>query len=158
MKSLELKIPPPLAAVLIGFAMCWTARLLPAVYLTGPWRSMLAGACAVFGLTVALLGVWAFRQARTTINPIHPEEASSVVTGGVFSLTRNPMYVGLTAVLVGLGCLALGAVGSSRSYRARALPHALSDHSRGARTELEIWPELRRLPQARSTLAIGVRN
>jgi protein-S-isoprenylcysteine O-methyltransferase Ste14 len=50
---------------------------------------------------VSILGVWAFRQAKTTINPVAPEKASSVVTGGIYSCTRNPMYVGLTAVLVG---------------------------------------------------------
>jgi protein-S-isoprenylcysteine O-methyltransferase Ste14 len=50
---------------------------------------------------LAILGVWAFRQAKTTVNPVNPEKASSVVTGGVYSYTRNPMYVGLTALLVG---------------------------------------------------------
>jgi len=57
--------------------------------------------CAGFGVIVAILGVWAFRQAKTTVNPVTPEKASSVVTGGIYSYTRNPMYVGLTAVLVG---------------------------------------------------------
>jgi protein-S-isoprenylcysteine O-methyltransferase Ste14 len=52
-------------------------------------------------LTVAILGSWAFRKAKTTVSPINPEKASSVVTGGIYSYTRNPMYVGLTAVLVG---------------------------------------------------------
>jgi len=50
---------------------------------------------------VALLGVRAFRQAKTALDPTTPEKASSVVTNGIFSYTRNPMYLGLTAVLVG---------------------------------------------------------
>ena len=62
---------------------------------------MFAGVCAGFGVIVALLGVWAFRQAKTTVNPVAPEKASSVVTNGIFSYTRNPMYLGLTAELVG---------------------------------------------------------
>jgi protein-S-isoprenylcysteine O-methyltransferase Ste14 len=77
------------------------ARQLPAIDLTGQWRYVLAGVCAGFGVTVAILGVWAFRQAKTTLNPVTPEKASSVVTGGIYSYTRNPMYVGLTAELVG---------------------------------------------------------
>lgn len=101
MQALELKVPPPVAALLVGVAMWAAARLLPAVPLTGQWRFTIAGACAVFGVIVALLGVWAFRRARTTVNPITPEKASSVVTGGIYNCTRNPMYVGLTAVLVG---------------------------------------------------------
>jgi protein-S-isoprenylcysteine O-methyltransferase Ste14 len=101
MQALELKIPPPVAAVLVGLAMWVTAYLPPAVHLTDQLRFTIAGVCAGFGLIVALLGVWVFRQAKTTINPVTPEAASSVVTGGIYSYTRNPMYVGLTAVLVG---------------------------------------------------------
>lgn len=101
MQALELKVPPPAAALLVGVAMWVAAHLLPAVRLTGQWRFTIAGVCASFGVIVALLGVWALRQARTTVNPVTPEKASSVVTGGIYSHTRNPMYVGLTAVLVG---------------------------------------------------------
>jgi protein-S-isoprenylcysteine O-methyltransferase Ste14 len=101
MQALELKVPPPIVAVLVGLAMWVVAHLLPAVDLTGQWRLMLAGVCAGFGVIVALLGFLAFRQAKTTVNPVNPEKATSVVTGGIFSYTRNPMYIGLTAVLVG---------------------------------------------------------
>jgi len=101
MQTLELKVPPPIVAVVVGVAMWGVAHLLPAVQLAAQWRLMLAGLCAGFGVIVALLGVWAFRQAKTTVNPVTPEKASSVVTDGIFSYTRNPMYVGLTAELVG---------------------------------------------------------
>ena len=101
MRALELRIPPPIAALLVGLAMWWTAHLLPVARLAGPLRVTIAGACAVFGLLGPVLGSWAFRRARTTVNPIHPEAASSVVTGGVYRYTRNPMYAGLTAILVG---------------------------------------------------------
>jgi protein-S-isoprenylcysteine O-methyltransferase Ste14 len=101
MPALELKIPPPLVALLVAFAMWASAHLLPAVRVTSQLHFVIAGACAAFGVTVALLGVSAFRQAKTTVNPVTPEKASSVVTTGIFSFTRNPMYVGLTTVLVG---------------------------------------------------------
>ena len=101
MRALELKVPPPVAALLVGVAMWAAAHLLPAVDLTSQLRLSIAGVCAGLGVIVAILGVWAFRQAKTTVNPVAPEKASSVVTGGIYSYTRNPMYVGLTAVLVG---------------------------------------------------------
>ena len=101
MQALELKIPPPAAALLVGLVMWGAAYLLPAVHLTSELRVMIAGLCAAFGLIVAFLGFWAFRRAKTTVSPVTPEAASSVVTGGVYRYTRNPMYVGLTAVLVG---------------------------------------------------------
>jgi len=57
-------------------------------------------AIALTGIGVALSGVIAFRHAKTTVNPLKPETASSIVTSGVFRFTRNPMYVGLALVLL----------------------------------------------------------
>jgi len=101
MQTLELKVPPPAAALLIALAMWAATYRLPAIHLPDQMRFLLAGVCAAFGVIVALSGVRAFREAKTTVNPVTPEKASSVVTNGIFSHTRNPMYLGLTAVLVG---------------------------------------------------------
>jgi protein-S-isoprenylcysteine O-methyltransferase Ste14 len=40
-----------------------------------------------------------FRSSGTTVDPIHPERASALVTGGPFTITRNPMYVGMAGLL-----------------------------------------------------------
>jgi protein-S-isoprenylcysteine O-methyltransferase Ste14 len=100
MQTLELKVPPPAAALLIALAMWAATYRLPAIHLPDQMRFLLAGVCAAFGVIVALSGVRAFREAKTTVNPVTPEKASSVVTNGIFSHTRNPMYLGLTSVLV----------------------------------------------------------
>jgi protein-S-isoprenylcysteine O-methyltransferase Ste14 len=47
-----------------------------------------------------VLGMLAFRRAKTTINPVNIGAASSIVTSGVYRYTRNPMYVGLALMLV----------------------------------------------------------
>jgi protein-S-isoprenylcysteine O-methyltransferase Ste14 len=39
----------------------------------------------------------------TTTNPLKPEAASALVRGGVFELSRNPMYLGSLLVLTGWG-------------------------------------------------------
>ena len=101
MRALELKVPPPIVAVLVGAAMWVVARLLPAAPLPDQLRFTFTAVCAGFGVMVALLGVWAFRRAKTTVNPVNPEKASSVVTSGIYGYTRNPMYLGLTSVLAG---------------------------------------------------------
>jgi len=44
-----------------------------------------------------------FRRARTTINPMDPGAASQLVTGGIFRISRNPMYLGLALLLAGWG-------------------------------------------------------
>jgi protein-S-isoprenylcysteine O-methyltransferase Ste14 len=41
-----------------------------------------------------------FRRQGTTVEPFEPSRASALVTSGVNSISRNPMYVGLTGLLV----------------------------------------------------------
>ena len=54
----------------------------------------------VVGLAFDLLGLLAFRAAQTTVNPLKPQRASALVTGGVYQVTRNPMYVGMCFLLL----------------------------------------------------------
>ena len=41
-----------------------------------------------------------FRKAKTTVNPTKPY-ASSLVTWGVYAISRNPMYLGGLTMLLG---------------------------------------------------------
>jgi protein-S-isoprenylcysteine O-methyltransferase Ste14 len=41
-----------------------------------------------------------FRRGGTTVDPIHPDRASALVTTGPNAVSRNPMYVGMAGVLV----------------------------------------------------------
>jgi protein-S-isoprenylcysteine O-methyltransferase Ste14 len=47
-----------------------------------------------------LAGLVSFKQAKTTINPLSPQNASSLVSSGIYGISRNPMYVGLVFLLV----------------------------------------------------------
>ncbi|HEV8503394.1 MAG TPA: methyltransferase, partial [Casimicrobiaceae bacterium] len=98
--SLELKIPPPAVAAVLAAAMWGLARVTPSIQMADGVRlaSALAVALAAIGFSVA--GVLAFRRARTTINPTQPQLTSSLVSSGIYTVTRNPMYVGLLLVLV----------------------------------------------------------
>jgi protein-S-isoprenylcysteine O-methyltransferase Ste14 len=96
-----LRIPPPLialaAAALIGALHRW----LPVAHvITSPWNALgvLVGALAI---VIILTAFRQFRRASTTVNPLDPSKATLLVTDGIFSLTRNPMYLGLLLLLVG---------------------------------------------------------
>jgi protein-S-isoprenylcysteine O-methyltransferase Ste14 len=41
-----------------------------------------------------------FRRSGTTLEPIHPDRASVLVTSGANAVSRNPMYVGMTGLLL----------------------------------------------------------
>ena len=100
MSFLDLLIPPPLVALLAAAAM-WGATLV-APSASGPsFRVPLAIVLAIAGLALSTSGRLAFRNAKTTANPLKPQAATSLVVAGIYKATRNPMYVGLALVLVG---------------------------------------------------------
>ncbi|MDH5178347.1 MAG: isoprenylcysteine carboxylmethyltransferase family protein [Gammaproteobacteria bacterium] len=55
------------------------------------------------GILVVLLGGIQFRQAGTTVNPLKPEQTSELVSTGLYSYSRNPMYVGFLLFLIAWG-------------------------------------------------------
>lgn len=101
MKALELKIPPPLIALLVGVSMWFARRYTPSLGLAIPGRTALAIGLVILGIALALAGVLAFRKAKTTVNPLKPEATSTIVASGIYRFTRNPMYLGMLVVLVG---------------------------------------------------------
>jgi protein-S-isoprenylcysteine O-methyltransferase Ste14 len=109
MNWLELKIPPPVVGLVIGVAMWFLAALGPGFALPDTARFWLALAIAGVGLGFDMSGLIAFVRRHTTVNPLKPANASALVTGGVYRITRNPMYLGmaclLTAWAIWLGAL-----------------------------------------------------
>jgi protein-S-isoprenylcysteine O-methyltransferase Ste14 len=101
MNALENKVPPPIVALLVGAVMWGIARLSPLPEGESPLRVAISSGLACLGILVVVLGMLAFRRAKTTINPVNIKAASSMVTSGVYRYTRNPMYIGLTVALVG---------------------------------------------------------
>jgi protein-S-isoprenylcysteine O-methyltransferase Ste14 len=98
---LELKIPPVAVALSMASLMGAVARFLPVGDVQLPASNLLAITFAAAGVVTSGLGVMAFRRARTTVNPTTPGATSSLVRTGIYSLTRNPMYLGFLLILGG---------------------------------------------------------
>jgi protein-S-isoprenylcysteine O-methyltransferase Ste14 len=101
MAALEHLIPPPLVVMIVGVAMKLVARLTDTVIQRSDWQWWAAGTLIITGLAVVTMGFVEFRRAQTTIDPVDIRAASSLVTSGVFRVTRNPMYLGFTLLLIG---------------------------------------------------------
>jgi protein-S-isoprenylcysteine O-methyltransferase Ste14 len=99
MQALENKVPPPIVAILVAAAMWSVSAVEPSLPIPEPARQVAVFAIALVGGSFDFLGLLAFHASRTTINPLKPEKASALVTGGIYRITRNPMYVGLTFLL-----------------------------------------------------------
>lgn len=101
MKSLELKVPPVLQVLIIAFVMYGLSGLLPNLQVMVFGTNWLAIGLVLVGMALAIMGVLAFKKARTTVNPHTPEKSASLVTNGIYHYTRNPMYLGMLLVLLG---------------------------------------------------------
>lgn len=100
---MQLKIPPVIVMLFFGAAM-W----LIDEYLTVGWFEVsrsrwIALAIVIIGGLFGLLGLIQFYTHSTSIDPHKPDKASHLVTGGIYNLSRNPMYVGLAFLLAGYG-------------------------------------------------------
>jgi protein-S-isoprenylcysteine O-methyltransferase Ste14 len=100
----QVRIPPPLVFV-AGIAV---ALVLGWLWPRAPWLSgvprWLAGLLSLSGGVALIVTAFArFRQTGQDPKPWHPSPV--LLTDGPYQITRNPMYLGLCMIMVGLGFL-----------------------------------------------------
>jgi protein-S-isoprenylcysteine O-methyltransferase Ste14 len=101
MRFLENRIPPPVVLGILGALMWAVAPMGPRLGLPDGWRDGLAVALVLLGLGIDLYCAIAFWRAKTTVNPLSPQNSSALVISGAYRFSRNPMYVGQALVLAG---------------------------------------------------------
>jgi protein-S-isoprenylcysteine O-methyltransferase Ste14 len=97
------RVPPPLiylAGLAVGFGL---EALLPGTELPGWARWGAGGVIFVAGLSLAGAFNTAFARKGTAVEPWKPTTA--IVTDGPFRLTRNPAYLGMALMYVGIALL-----------------------------------------------------
>ena len=95
------RLPPPLvyfAAIVVGAAI---DRVIPVRVLPASLTGWLGGALVLLALTLSGLSFREFIKAKTTIRPDRP--VSELVTTGPFRYSRNPLYLVLSMLQVGIG-------------------------------------------------------
>lgn len=97
------KIPPPIIFLITASIMWLVSRSALAYPVPVPFSLMLFLVLAAFGFLIAFSALRQFNAVETTVNPLTPDEASSLVDTGIFGRTRNPMYLGLLLICVGWG-------------------------------------------------------
>ena len=101
--NLELKIIPPVQLFISAILMVSLAAYFP------QYQFKLSISLAIIMLLVFVAGIigilalYDFRKHKTTFHPHTPEKTSTVVNTGVFSYSRNPMYIALVLLLIALG-------------------------------------------------------
>ncbi|TFH90933.1 methyltransferase family protein [Vibrio ouci] len=101
MDVLERKIPPVALFVLFVVAINHISHEFIRFTVSLPLNVVVFLVCFVVAGFVGIAGVYEFRRAQTTVNPVKVDTASTVVDSGIFAYTRNPMYLGLFLLLFG---------------------------------------------------------
>ena len=98
-----MRVPVPWVFILVYLVSVGVQQFLPIV-IPSPdlaWIIRIAGFVFVgVGIAVAFSAVGIFRKTKTTTVP--HETPSTLVISGPYRFTRNPMYVGLTLIYLGV--------------------------------------------------------
>lgn len=102
MSTLELKVPPIVLGPVAALVMWPVSALTPHVATTA-WIRLAAASVFLFP-ALLLAGLAHAELGRNQIDkdPRHPEDTRTLITSGVFALTRHPMYLGLALALCAL--------------------------------------------------------
>lgn len=100
MRLLENKLPPLLVCAVFGLLMWLIAESTARIELSRAVQIVATTVVTLIAAFFAIAGVVSFRRARTTVDPRKPDTASSLVTSGIYRITRNPMYVGFAILLL----------------------------------------------------------
>jgi len=99
---MELKVPPALIFLCFGLMMSLLAKFLPIGYFDFFGRLLLIKILVGFSVTIALLALFQYKKASKSIGSTKSDKASSLVVGGIFKFSRNPIYLSLLLMLLAL--------------------------------------------------------
>ena len=92
------KIPPPIVTATFGLIIYFSKSFSPVYSFEN--SNMISVIFLLFGLGIFSAAVQSFKKHKTTINPLSPDKASLLVNSGIFSYSRNPMYLGMLLILL----------------------------------------------------------
>jgi protein-S-isoprenylcysteine O-methyltransferase Ste14 len=94
---MKTRIPPPVILLLYGAVMWLIARSQFAIPVDIP--KVMVFIPGAGGIILAAVAIRSFVAAATTIDPLAPRKSSTLVTDGLYKMSRNPMYLGLLLLL-----------------------------------------------------------
>jgi protein-S-isoprenylcysteine O-methyltransferase Ste14 len=93
------RVMPPVYLLAAILAMLLLHRLIPVYqWLAGPWRRI-GWLVIIAGLAIGVATVRLFFRHKTAIRP--GQVSTRLMTDGLFRFTRNPIYIGMTIILIG---------------------------------------------------------
>ena len=103
MIDIKTKFPPPLVALTFGFLINYTKNIFPKIEIKN--EIIFGSFMIISGLIIILSAIILFKKYQTTISPLNPSNATKLITDGIYKFSRNPMYLGLLLVLLGISII-----------------------------------------------------
>ena len=97
---IKTRIPPPLVALTFGFLINYTKDILPKIEIRN--EIIFGSFMIIIGLIIILSAIILFKKYQTAITPLNPSAATKLITDGIYKFSRNPMYLSMVLLLVGL--------------------------------------------------------
>ncbi len=98
---------PVTALILSIMGTLFAALLLPMWNVSFIGQAHTSALLIIAGAAIPAIAIGSFWKADTTVLPHELDSMRSLVDSGIYSFTRNPMYLGMALVLTGIG-VALG--------------------------------------------------
>ena len=107
MTFLELKIAPPIQVGLLALTAWFIHERFEIIHIHSLYQTQIALILGALSIVLFLVSAGQFFAKKTTINPMKVNQVATLMTKGVFSLSRNPIYLAdlifLAAWIVWLG-------------------------------------------------------
>ncbi len=103
MINIRTKFPPPLVALTFGFLINYTKNIFPKIEIKN--EIIFGSFMIIIGLIIILSAIILFKKYQTTITPLNPSNATKLITDGIYKFSRNPMYLGLLLMLMGISII-----------------------------------------------------
>jgi len=97
---LDNKVPPLIIFCIIATLMWCISMITPVFDFSETTQLVSIILFFLIGVFFSLSGVFAFNKAQTTVDPRTPDKISSLVSTGIYKISRNPMYVGFVFFLL----------------------------------------------------------
>ena len=94
------RIPPPIVTFICGITIYYSKSFFNQFLNFS--NNGISLFLLILGLIIFISAVRSFREQKTTVNPLKPKQASSLVTSGIFRFSRNPMYLGMLIILLSI--------------------------------------------------------
>ena len=92
------KIPPPIIALVCALGILFSKPFFREY--SNVNNSSISILFFLIGVACFFFAIKLFKKHNTTISPLKPEKATSLIVSGIYMYSRNPMYLGMLFILI----------------------------------------------------------